>query len=267
LLRKTTIFSEEFSPIFFQTEYVSEKVLASSFHPHKVYRLEGLEMGRISFLAGVTAFAMVALFLSCFDFFAHGQSEIGFSPTNRFVIPANNSSISFAVDGTYEQAYLENGMWSFVNLRFDNSQSAEKLSLKVSAEESNVTITSCLIYNSTFAEGLTKAARLRYEVVGQGKQVFDLGLDPKRGDWNVIVNGVYIGKNHGWTLFPDGTLTVAEATGNVTLSYYGFPGSFGDSTNGFSEQFLNKHSAIIFTAIVFVAIVLFALAFKAKKKG
>ena len=54
-------------------------------------------MGRNSFLASVIAFAMIAPFLSCFCFFAQGQSETAFTPTDTFEIPVNNSTISFAV--------------------------------------------------------------------------------------------------------------------------------------------------------------------------
>src|SRR3990170_2512365 len=216
-------------------------------------------MGRNSFLAGVIAFAMIALFLSCFGFFAHGISQTAFAPTDRFDIPVNNSSISFAFAGTYEQASLENGVWSFVNLRFNNSQSAEKLSLKVSAKNSEVRITLCQIYNSTFGGAGVRGARLRYTVVGQGIQVFDLGLDPKGGDWGVVFNGIYMGENDGWSLSPDGTLTVTGATGNVTLSYYGFPGSFGGGGEGFNEPILKQHSVVIITTVAVATAVLLAL--------
>jgi hypothetical protein len=77
------------------------------------------------------------LSLSCFGFFAHGQYETVITPTDKFDISVNNSSVSFAVDGTYEQASLENGVWSFVNLGLSNFQSAEKLNLKVSAYDSS----------------------------------------------------------------------------------------------------------------------------------
>ena len=223
-------------------------------------------MGRNSFLEGAIAFAMIALFLSCFGFSACGQSETAFIPTDKFDILGNNSSISFAVNGTYEQASLENGVWSFVNLRFNNSQSAEKLSLKVSAKNSIVIITSYLNYNSTFAGERARGARLRYNVIGQGTQVFDLGLDTEGGDWGVNLNGVWIGKNQGWSLSPNGTLTVAGATGNVTLSYYGFPGFFGDDADGFDQPFLNQHSLVIITTFVVVTIVLLAVAVRARRK-
>src|SRR4030066_1368720 len=118
-----------------------------------------LKIGRNSISVMIIAFPIIALSLSCFGFFARGQSETAFTPTDKFDIPVNNGSISFAVSGTYEQASLENGAWSFLNLRLSNSQTPEKLSLKVSAKDSEVTINLCQIINSTFAGEIVRTAR------------------------------------------------------------------------------------------------------------
>jgi hypothetical protein len=222
-------------------------------------------VGRNSFLAGFTAFAMIALFLSCFGFFAHGQSETTFTPTDTFEITVNNSTISFAVNGTYEQANLENGSWSFVNLRLINSQNSEKLHLKVSAKDSKVAINSCQIYNSTFAGERVKGARLRYTGVGRGVQVFNMDIDPKGGGWEVISNGSYMGKNDGWHLSSDGTLTVTGATANVTLIYYGFPESFRESGDGFNQPILKQHSIVIITTIAVAITIIPVVATRTRK--
>jgi hypothetical protein len=222
-------------------------------------------MGRNSFLAGAIAFVIIALFVSCFGFFAHGQSETAFTSTDAFEIPVNNSVISFAVNGTYEQARLGNGTWSFVNLRLNNSQNSENLDLKVSAKDSKVRILSCQIYNGTFAGERTRGARLRYTVVGQGVQVFYLGIDPKGGDWGVTFNGIYMGKNDGWSLSPDGTLTVTGATANVTLTYYGFPNSFREDEDGFNQPILKQHSIVIVITIVVAITIILAVAVRTRK--
>jgi hypothetical protein len=222
-------------------------------------------MGRNSFLAGVIAFVMIALFLSCFGVFANGQSETVFTQTDTFKIPVNNSTIIFAVNGTYEQASLENGTWSFVNLRLINSQNSENLDLKVSAKDSKVTIVSCQIYNGTFAGERARGARLRYTVVGRGVQVFYLGIDPKGGDWGVNFNGIYMGKNDGWHLSPDGTLTVTGATANVTLIYYGFPDSFREGEANFNQSILKQHSIVIVTTIAAAIIIILAVATRTRK--
>ena len=166
--------------------------------------------------------AWIALYLSCLVFFVHGQSIISFTSTDKFDIPANNGSISFGVNGTYEKATLENGVWSFADLRLNTTQSSVTVNLKISSKNAIVTIMSCQIYNSSFAGEPAKVARLRCSLVGEGAQVFDLGLDPKGGDWNVIHNGVYIGKNNGWSLSPEGALELNGLTGNVSLYYYGY---------------------------------------------
>ena len=197
---------------------------------------------------------------------AQAQTVTAFTPTDRFDIPDYNGTIRFAVNGTYTEASRESGTWSFVNLRLSNSQSAEKLGLKVSAKDSKVTIASCQINNSTFGGAIVRGARLRYTVVGQGTQVFDLGLDPKGGDWNVIFNGIYKGENDGWSLSPDGTLTVTGATANVTISYYGFPGSFGGNGDGFNEPILKQHSVVIITTVAVATAVLLAAVIKAWKR-
>jgi hypothetical protein len=214
-------------------------------------------------------FVAMAITFFCFVFFAHGQSEIVFAPNDIFEIPMNNGSISFAVNGTYEQANLENGVWSFVNLHLANSEHAEKVDLKVSAKNSIIVITSCRIYYGTFAGEKVKGARLTYEVVGEGTQIFDLGLDTENGDWSVIRNGEWPGKNHGWSLSPSGIVTVTNAVGRVTLAYYGFPVSFLESRDLASQNVWEKHSVFITTVVtVFVTVIIaIAIRFRNKKKG
>ena len=216
-------------------------------------------------LVWVIGFAMIFLFLSSFGCFAIGQPETTFTTTEKFDFPANNGSISFAADGIYEKAIFENSVWSFLNLRLNNSQSVDKISFQVSVEDSKVTITSCRIYNSTFIGERDRVARLRYTVIGHGKQVFNLGLDPKGGDWQIILNDIYKGKNDGWNLSTDGSVSITGATANVTLSYYGFPGSFLDSTNEFNQIF-DLHSMLIITIFFVSTIVLLATFIRKRKK-
>jgi len=238
-------------------------VLACDF---KSLLAKGLEMRRSPLPLCVFVCAWMALYLSGLVFFAHGQSITSFTPADKFDIPVNNGSVSFGVNGTYEKAILENGVWSFADLRLNTTQSSVTGHLKISSENSMVTVMSCQIYNSTFAGEPVKGARLRCSVVGEGTQVFDLGLDPKGGDWNVVHNGVYIGKNNGWSLSPDGTLELNGLTGNVSLSYYGFPSSYVAEADYFDETFLNRHSVVIITTFAVVIIVLLAVAVRPRRK-
>lgn len=218
------------------------------------------------FLVVGVVFFIFFLFLSSFGCFVLGQSEISFTTTDKFEIPLRNGSVSFGVEGSCEKAFLENYVWNFVNLCFVSSQSAEKLDLKVSAKDCEITISSCIIYNSTFAGESARSARVRYNVVGNGEQVFDLGLDPKFGDWGVFFDGDFKGENDGWRLSSDGTLIVTGITGNVTLSYYGFPASFRDSFGG-DDQVFSFHSVVVITSFALVFIVLLATVVRIRRSS
>ena len=217
-------------------------------------------------LKAVIAVVIIALFLSCSWFIAHGVSLTAFTPTDVFDIPASNSSIRFAFPGTYEQASLENGVWNFVNLHSNFSRGPGKVNFKVSATDSVVNITFYSTYNSSFAGERANGAILRYSIIGKGTQVFDTGLGADSGDWSAIVNGEWIGENNLLSVSPNGTLTVTGATGTVILMYYGFPGSFGNSENGFNQPFLDQHFVIITTAIVVAIIFLLAVTIRPRKK-
>jgi hypothetical protein len=224
---------------------------------------------------------ILSAFKNCCKFSTFGQTELVFTPASRFLIPTNNGSISFAVNGTYTEAYLENGFWNFLNLRFNRAfinysispgASANRtlrtgpVNLKVSAEDSNIKILSCQVYNSTFANSRVVNVLIRYAVDGYGKQIFNIGLGNDQGDWSVTVNGEFIGKNHGWILTPDGTLTVMNTDENVTLTYWGFPVSYIGREKGSTQSFLNEHSVTIATIVVVAITLVVATAIYAKNR-
>ena len=198
--------------------------------------------------------------MSFLNYIVYGQSEIAFKTTDSFEIPNTNGSINFAVNGTCEKINLENNRWNFISLQLNNNQNEEKLDLKVSAKECNVTITSIRIYNRTIGQDTVKRARLSYDRAGSGIQSFDLGLDPERGEWDVRFNGVYVAENRGWSLSSDGILTVTGVTGNVILSFYGIPDS------NFHQSFINQHSVVIIVIFITVMTITFSIAIKTRKK-
>ncbi|MCJ7714767.1 hypothetical protein MUO66_09980 [Candidatus Bathyarchaeota archaeon] len=209
-----------------------------------------------------TSILLVLIFLvfCCFGFVVWGQSEIVFTPADNFDIPLNNASIRFGVDGTYENASLENNIWNFINLRLNNTQYTEKLGLRISAKDCNVTINSCFVYNRTLPLDTTRRARIRYDFVGDGSQVFDLGFDPTMGHWEVVVNGEYIAENRRWSFSSDGLLTVIGESANVSLSYFGLPNSNVD------HSFFDQHSTVIITSSVVIVVVIVSIAIKKSKK-
>jgi len=176
------------------------------------------------------------------------QTNISFTPANKFLVPTYNGSIGFAVNGTYSNATFENNTWTFTNLRLNGSTPLKNL--KISTQNSNVTIFSYLTFNITVIEGL----QLRYVVEGKGKQVLNLGLSAEEGwEWSVAFNGAFVGEGDGWTIFSDGTLVVTGASGNVSIFYFN---SFGSSVPSSNLPFYQQHSvAIIITAAVAATVI------------
>jgi hypothetical protein len=193
--------------------------------------------------------------LVCFpsSLVTQAQSDTAFTSTEKFEIPTHNSTINFAINGSFEQASIENDMWIFTGLKLSNLPRQEKQNLTVSAQDSNITITLFQKFNTTIG-----GARLRYVVSGQGKQIFNIGLLPKDGDWSVTFNGVYIAKNDGWEISSDGKVTVTGATSltNITITCYSSPPSLRDSLK---QPFIQQHSVAIATAIALTTTIILVI--------
>ena len=210
----------------------------------------------------LTGLAMViVLVLVCPYVFSSTQAQTitTFTPADKFVIPELNGIISFAVNGSCSDVTLENGTWTFKDLRLNNSQPLGDL--KVSTENSNITISSYRAYNL-----FGRSALLRYTVEGQGKQTINLGLNSSRpssvSEWSVIVpNSVFLAEGEGWNLLPDDTVVITAATSSVTVVHYGF--SFPDESN---LPFYQQHSVAIITAVVLAITVTIALLIKVKMR-
>lgn len=185
------------------------------------------------------------------------QAEVNFSPADKLSIPTYNGAISFAVNGSYSTASLENATWTFMNLRLNGSLPIENL--EFSAINCNVTIFSYQTFNATSINIFL----FNYVVEGKGEQILNLGLSSKGGEsnainWNVVFGThVVTTEGNGWNLLPDGTLIVTGASGieNVTILYYDF--SF---ENNSKLPFFQQHSvAITVTVAVAVTVVIAVL--------
>jgi hypothetical protein len=206
-------------------------------------------INRKTILTSIAAISFITLVLPWICFVTQAQTDTTFKPTDKFDIPAYNSTISFATGGTYERASLENNMWKFVNLRWNNTGPLENLT--VSAQDSNVKITTYQRFNAG-----TVAARLRYTVVGHGTQTFNFGFTMKEGGWTVSLNGRLMGENDGYNVSPDQTITVTGATVNASISYFNL-NAFGGTAESSNLPFYLKHRVAIATGIVVaVAVVL-----------
>jgi hypothetical protein len=183
-----------------------------------------------------------------------GQLETSFTPADQFNLQSLDGTISFGLNGTYSSAILANNTWVFENLRLNGSQPLN--TFRVSTQDSSIIINSYQASNTTL-----RTARLRYVAQGQGQQTFNLGIaagERRWGlhpEWSVIVEsasyGVWLGEGEGWTIKPDGTLTVTGVVGNVSILYYSFMGLMG---NELDSSFYEQHSVSI-TTIALVSII------------
>jgi hypothetical protein len=183
---------------------------------------------------------------SCSSPNLQAQTNVFFSPADKFSIPAYNGTISFAVNGSYSKAMYENDSWTFMNLSLNGSLPIENL--EFSAQNCNVTIFSYQALNTTTFNILL----LSYVVEGQGKQILNLDLGSQGGSsgsaqWSVIFgNTIFAEEGDGWNLLNNETLIVTGATGNVTIAHYDFLSSFGNNSN---LPFYQQHSVAIIAAI------------------
>ena len=211
-------------------------------------------------LTSITAIFLIALVLPWVCFITQAQTDTAFKPTDKFDIPALNSTISFANGGSYERASLENNAWKFVNLRLNNTGPLQNLT--VSAQDSIVRITTYQRFNTSVT-----AARLRYTVVGLGKQTFNFGFVVKEESWSVVLNGRFMAENEEYHVAPDQTITVTGATENASISYYNLD-ALGGTADSSNLPFYQKHSVAIATGVVVaVAIALTAIIRRRNPEG
>ena len=218
-----------------------------------------INRGRVS--TGIAIiFIIFILSLTCLN--TQAQTNISFTPADKFYTPENNGIISFAVNGTYSNATVENNTWTFMNLRLNGSLPIENL--EFSAQNCNVTIFSYQAFNAT----TFNIVLLSYAVEGQGKQILNLGLGSQEGglsasyEWNVLFGTrVFTDEGDGWNLLPDGTLIVTGASENenVTIFHYVFSDSLGNNSN---LPFYQQHSVAIIIAVAVAATVIVAVVIK-----
>ena len=211
--------------------------------------------------SGLTAVIIVVLVFSCFSPFAQAQTRQFFTPSDKFSIPQLNGSISFAFNGSFSSAKLENDTWAFNDLRFNISRPLGNL--KVSAENSNMTI-----YSYQAINFFGRSVFLRYNVNGFGRQTVNLGLNFSKPtssvEWSVTIPGpdgktVFLAENEGWKLLPDDTVVVTGIIGNLSVVHYNFGVNIDNNL-----PFYQAHSIAIVTGIVLASSVAVAAVIKVK---
>ncbi len=211
-----------------------------------------------------TCVAILAIVIPLLISNTKAQSETAFTQNATFDIPTKEAKISFGANGTYTSATLANGTWSFKNLKLEGYRILTDLN--VSARNSNIIITSFMIWNTT-----ARVARLRYVAEGLGEQTFQMGIAAGEGrwglhpEWSVIANGIWLGEGDAWKITSDGTVTIKSVTGNVSISHYSFLG-LGESQRDLS--FFEQHSVSITTIAIAGLIVILGTIVRIKtKKG
>ncbi|WNZ29324.1 MAG: hypothetical protein IAX21_00180 [Candidatus Bathyarchaeota archaeon] len=210
---------------------------------------------------GLIAFFIIVLLSFSFVVSGYCLSETAFTSDDVFEIPQTNSSVRFTTNGTYENAVLEKNTWFFDGLYFSSFFTTQKLNVTISASDCHLTINPFRFFRRTSQGENVTWVLFSYRVQGQGKQVINLGLDPQKGHIDAILDGEFIGLNHGWVRSPDGTITVTAPVSNVTLWYYGHPESYLQEPNFFED-----HSVVIGSTFSMAVIVGLAT-FITRKKG
>jgi hypothetical protein len=202
-----------------------------------------------------------------FGVVTQAQTQTSFTTADKFSIPQDNSSIRFALNGSYSTATLENGFWTFKNLTlFSQNLSFLGLNatqgsgdLKISAKNSNVTIWTYISVNYSFPIDL-----LSYYAEGTGNQTINLGLNASRSssdEWSVIVaDSVFLPLGQNWRLLPDDSVLVWDQTGNVTVAHFSFNNEYKNLS------FFLQHYVGIFTILLLAVVILVAAVIRLRTK-
>jgi len=193
---------------------------------------------------------------------AQGQAQTDFTAADKFSIPQYNGTISFALNGSYSAATLENGFWTFKNLKLDfqdlsflGLNATQGLSeLRISAQNSNVTVWARISVNYSYPVDL-----LSYYAEGAGNQTVNLGLNTSRSssdEWSVIISdSVFLPMGEDWQLLPDDSVLVSGMTGNVTVAHFRFNLEYR-SLSFFLQHYVGIFTALLLAVVIFVAVVI-----------
>jgi hypothetical protein len=182
------------------------------------------------------------------------QTVTTFTPADKFSIPEQNANINFAFNGSYTKATLENGTWTFKGLVLNNTQALQNYgfsdiqglgNLKISAENSNVTVLALVSLNFSFPVDL-----LTFTVEGWGTQTVNLGLNSSLptnvAEWSVLIDegATFLAEGSGWNLLPDNSVRINGGVGNVTVMHY----SITDPAMA-NLSFIMQHYVVLFMAV------------------
>ena len=169
------------------------------------------------------------------------STNISFTSSSQFLIPASNGTVSFESGGSYTNATLNGNVWNFSGLYSGSGSSALPnvfgVGFSVSVVNSNISITHLDALNVI----PPFPGQLDYRVTGLGRQAFNLHYgDLRLLNLTVYIDGEAMAMDNGWIISPDGWINVTGATSNVSIDWAEVsPISFLSST-AFSIPALNS---------------------------
>ncbi|MDR2699676.1 MAG: beta-propeller fold lactonase family protein [Nitrososphaerota archaeon] len=183
---------------------------------------------------------------------------------SRFLIPALDSSVNFAVDSTYASATLKDNMWIFTDLYIvESSLLFERF--EVLTQNTDLTIISCTTVRTLEFQSI----KLDYTVNGKGSQVLNFGPPPEKNrhiKWNVIYNNVSLEEGKDWIVSDNNqTITINSTNINgakVSVNRYYFSDSFDKPELAFIEQ----HLVTIVIGATLITVLTMAVFIKIKNK-
>lgn len=203
------------------------------------------------FSFGIALASVLALIFFQLYPISEAQNITAFTPADKFNIPQLNGSISFAYNGTYSSATLQNNTWFFRDLTLNDS--VVRGNLSISAQNSNLIIYS--FYSDQLSITFNRYGSLRYWADSAGSQTINLNLktpyQTHSSEWGIVnPSGVFLAEGQEWRLLPDNTVTVYGRTGNITVAHYSFA-----TTVDSNQPFYIQHS-VAFITIGVVAVTL-----------
>ncbi len=160
-------------------------------------------------------------------------ANVNFTSKDYFSIPSTGAAINFAVDGSYDQADLNNDTWEFTNLTLSSYainagnfasnvtgrnvlpyilQAGYPANLGVSAQGCNLTITGVtpLTWHS-YEPGIN------YTVQGIGSQLFTFPFEIGKFNWSITIDGMQKENGDGWFIINDHQLRIDNASKQVQI--------------------------------------------------
>jgi hypothetical protein len=226
----------------------------------------------IVFGSGLCTVFLLFVLLSTVPYNAEAQNSGAFTTADTFSIPELTGSINFSTNGSYTSAILQNNTWEFNNLELADSTTSGNI--KISAQNSHVTIYRFLSYQNTSQFG--RLALVSFRVDGEGEQSFNLDLKLNRtthqSEWSIIVpmnpdgtGSDFLPEGKLWHLLSDNTVVVDGVLGNVTIAYFGFGLNTEDNSN---QSFAEQHSLAIATILIVAATIAISavISFRVRRK-